>query len=706
MAGRNMKTTDRLKENPLYNLLIEIKDGGLDASSTLCELIHLKRDEQGSKYCMIPLDVSESKQATNIVIMDSTYQLSQHHVSMYEHYSDKRFGMTSYHYTATLINKDKKKARLHIYFNRFGEYQDGLLSLADDSHKNLMREHAESIMQLQSAAVMPILTELHSIQSRVEKERMSTVEKCQAEVDTASQSFFQTSKVSINSTQGKRYLRAIRAYIQSKINLNSVSLNPDYSTIRALKKTLVSLQKRKLSSLKFKKPKKVWAKNIEQSDSQATMIKSKNSDKKVADQKPKVVSESDGQNAFEEKLKELQQFNLNARDVNEIENCFGLLNECIDLVSNEDYSQVIQLFLDRDELVKRAYEQVTLCAINDDIDGIDRMLAICGSVDMRAISLCAIQSKVRPMIHLINKHSFPSSFLCSSSLTRANMVNYSVDVVRALLDAGGMVETTLLTNLSLLQHFAKEGKLEIVQLLVEHGAELDRQVSSELGMIITTERMQQAVEKYMDRVKVDAEGHTALMFAVENRHVAVARYLCEKGARLDLCTKSGFNALYFALTPRKNRVVTEEMVELFIGELNQDINSLLGPEGAQQTALHYAVADGDVDDVKILLKYGANPHVKRLVSGSPQNCISALQYAVGKGKISLLEPFLECTSEELVQKDLREIGYYFQINPQVEDPQSEDSSKESSVEEAVPEDGLGEEDFDSYDDESEWCNVM
>jgi len=126
-----------------------------------------------------------------------------------------------------------------------------------------------------------------------------------------------------------------------------------------------------------------------------------------------------------------------------------------------------------------------------------------------------------------------------------------------------------------LMESAFAGKLDAVQLLVSKGISVDT---------------------------ADSEKHTPLMWAAFNGHTSVVRYLLEQGAKLDAKDENGRTALMYASSGPY-----AETVELFLKK-GAKVNVQGTLEGF--TALMTAAAEGQLEVVRLLLGYGADPDLK------------------------------------------------------------------------------------------------
>jgi len=147
-----------------------------------------------------------------------------------------------------------------------------------------------------------------------------------------------------------------------------------------------------------------------------------------------------------------------------------------------------------------------------------------------------------------------------------------------------------------LMEMAYNGKLSEVQQLVSAGVSVNAQ---------------------------DAELRTPLMWAAFNGHTAVVGFLLEKGAKVDAKDRNGRTALMYASSgPFK------DTVELLLKKgADVDLQGTL--EGF--TALMTAAAEGQLEVVRLILAYGANPELKD-VDGD-----TALSFAEQKGHSAVVK---------------------------------------------------------------------
>ena len=129
------------------------------------------------------------------------------------------------------------------------------------------------------------------------------------------------------------------------------------------------------------------------------------------------------------------------------------------------------------------------------------------------------------------------------------------------------------------------GKLEEVKRLVSEGAAADA---------------------------VDAEKRTALMWAAFNGHASVVGYLLEKGAKLEARDGNGRTALMYSSSgPFQDTVelLMQKGAEVNVqGELEGFTALMTAAAGSGM--YHHPAAEGQLEVVRLLLAYGADPELQ------------------------------------------------------------------------------------------------
>ena len=154
---------------------------------------------------------------------------------------------------------------------------------------------------------------------------------------------------------------------------------------------------------------------------------------------------------------------------------------------------------------------------------------------------------------------------------------------------------------TLLHWNAKEGNAEIVQKLIDKGANIE--------------------------IKDKKYGSTPLLFACQNGHIDVAKILLQYGANIRAASYNGATALHYATQSGNINVI-----EMVLKEgLNVNATNYQG-----MTSLHMAVKKRLIDIVELLIENGANIFAKTKAKNS--NC---LLLASQKGHVEMMKLLIE-----------------------------------------------------------------
>lgn len=134
----------------------------------------------------------------------------------------------------------------------------------------------------------------------------------------------------------------------------------------------------------------------------------------------------------------------------------------------------------------------------------------------------------------------------------------------------------------------------------------------------------------------DENGVTALQYSVENGYIDIVRLLLMAGAdpNIENCLSVDEGPLYI----NSNNQCTEEEETLVIEQIIKEIQSL-----RSTSALHTAIKRNDIESLKLLLEYGANPNVLDLGYCSP------LHWAATKGNLVAAKLLLEAKIDPNLQ---------------------------------------------------------
>ena len=152
-----------------------------------------------------------------------------------------------------------------------------------------------------------------------------------------------------------------------------------------------------------------------------------------------------------------------------------------------------------------------------------------------------------------------ASVKSSSTLNHAMTVHWSpndnIEMVRFLLDNGAHPDRVLDSKESLfpLQLAARYGRKSIIRVLLEHGADVNRQIDDgwtalhEAAKNGDEETVRLLIENYnADITKPSVNGSLALHLAAQNGHTGCVRALLDKGQNINATNNDGRTALHIA----------------------------------------------------------------------------------------------------------------------------------------------------------------
>ncbi len=192
-----------------------------------------------------------------------------------------------------------------------------------------------------------------------------------------------------------------------------------------------------------------------------------------------------------------------------------------------------------------------------------------------------------------------------------------LEVVQLLLDAGADVNATMafgegdkrFENATSLMGAASANHIEIVALLIAHGAEVNQVDSIYQRSALHTAAWENSVESVqilidngadLNRRSTFSGGQTPLHFAAFNSAVEAVQVLIAAGADVDIQTEAGLTPLMNSLNWGFRNNLSEIVTALLAGGANPNLQ-----DGDGNTALHYASSKGWADPIPILIEYGA-----------------------------------------------------------------------------------------------------
>ncbi|GAX25889.1 hypothetical protein FisN_6Hh073 [Fistulifera solaris] len=202
------------------------------------------------------------------------------------------------------------------------------------------------------------------------------------------------------------------------------------------------------------------------------------------------------------------------------------------------------------------------------------------------------------------------------------------DNVLALLEYGA--EPNRGHGKSALHMAVVQNHIDIVRILVEHGAQVNSDTSPPLSLAVShghSEITALLLQHGADPNSVDAFGITPLLAAIAKRRLDLVQLLLQYKAKVNASTT------VLQQTPLFLAILSEQvdMVQLLI-EHGADV-SVQDPRGC--TPLFMAISKNHNDMVHLLLKHGADTDTKNWVGSSP------LLMAVKKGNCDMVQALLQ-----------------------------------------------------------------
>ena len=219
-----------------------------------------------------------------------------------------------------------------------------------------------------------------------------------------------------------------------------------------------------------------------------------------------------------------------------------------------------------------------------------------------------------------------------------------VDMLRMILDAGGDVDEPVQNNRPPLEYAAHRGDIESVKLLIERGANPDHpphpvpnfgkgKISN--ALLVATEAKHDAIAIFLiecgANVNVaDGNGTTPLQQAAYNGSIETVQALLAKGASASLGDHNGRAPLHIACTMRR-----ADVVELLL-EAGADPNAAID-DIQEGTPLIAAARQGYLKPVSLLLEAGADPLAK---SKRGATAAKVAAYTLRKGRDRYIDSFV------------------------------------------------------------------
>ena len=296
---------------------------------------------------------------------------------------------------------------------------------------------------------------------------------------------------------------------------------------------------------------------------------------------------------------------------------------------------IVKLLLDRDG-AKKYLDYALAVASNQGHSEIIEFLLECGAkIDDANALVVASENGRTDVVQLLLVHG---SRQYLPALIAASQRGYN-EIIKLLLDTSvkvNGVHTTVYGEQCALMSASKNGQIETVELLLQHGADVNLK---------------------------NKRGLSALMLASQNGHIKVTKLLLERGAQINLQDEDGCSALILASQNRQVEIVqlllqhgaqvnlqkTNGLCALVLACLNWcfEIIKMLLEHGAQvnlqdtdgSSALMLASKKGDTEAVKLLLQKIAQVNLQN------NDGHSALMLACENGHIDITKQLLQHGSQ-------------------------------------------------------------
>jgi ankyrin repeat protein len=193
----------------------------------------------------------------------------------------------------------------------------------------------------------------------------------------------------------------------------------------------------------------------------------------------------------------------------------------------------------------------------------------------------------------------------------------NVGVVRSLVEAGGDVNAVESgRQQTALMWAAAEGHSDVIEVLLKAGANVHARSAVRSLTVSLSHSLARIYDKNLI-IEIPQGGYTALLFAALQGEIDTTRVLLEGGANVNDAAPVGTSALVLAAHSGHGALGA------FLLQKGADPNAA----GAGYAPLHAAILRRDVELVKALMKYGANPNAP-ILRATPARRNSADDYAL------------------------------------------------------------------------------
>ncbi len=178
-----------------------------------------------------------------------------------------------------------------------------------------------------------------------------------------------------------------------------------------------------------------------------------------------------------------------------------------------------------------------------------------------------------------------------------------LDIINSLIEKGADLDKACSNDWTPLMYAVQFGYLDIIKVLLNNNADLERVNDHGLSALMLAVRenllsvVKILIEKGAEVNKADNNGWTALMFAIQFGNPEIIDALLNNGADIEQSNNEGLSPLILA--------VREERLDIAyrLIKLGADVNKA---DGGEWTALLFAVQSGNVEIATMLIEHGAS----------------------------------------------------------------------------------------------------
>lgn len=653
MNIKNETITMKLKENPIFRLLIRIRKGKVDAPEALRSVIRQKTDTQKQKYFL--LDIPQ--RAQSIILNGINFSVINHHMTVYSAYKDNAFGMTSYHYTASLSEKYK----LHVYYNLHGVYQHALLQDSSGANIALDKTSESTLITFANNELAQTSGSIYQLFEKLQNELSQKCSSLHNEIIRLSKQVYVDGWVTSTTTQAYHdYTKKIQQMIKLISDFNQISLQPDFSVVNNLKRTLEVIKNPPQKPKKIK-VKKETVKPAKKQPSQTTSLRKKQANQNKAKQEEKRTK------LLSEMLQKITDLEANKLDVPSIVELYKIYHDCFLLCSEKEPMLMLDMVIKRQQLKARAQIILAIVASSGELDHVKTLATIVSHINQKAISQAALSGHVDILKFLLRKHQGPKFFLSQVAqnlsiplLADTRLPNNSL---RALLKYGSDIEVMFPNGYTLLHQAADCGDIERAKICLEFGMDVnERQNKTSVTHILGSKDKNldlNKVSRRMQKMSQELEGShveekTPLYISARLQNMEMCQLLIAHGANPYLRNNRNFSAFsYISIMDERHPEMPAhvELCSYFVRALGCNVNCFHGELGTEQTALHFAVQYNRPDYVKMLLELGADPNIQRPHKILEQQ-ITAFQSACNRGHLELVKLMIENSQFRLTENNI------------------------------------------------------